>query len=798
MYKLILIFLLLTKANAFGQKEYNNWYFGDYAGITFNGQTPTALTDGQWWILEGGTTYSDANGDLQLYSEGNYVYNAIHGPLGSFSGSSTSTQSGLILKQPLNDTLFLVFGSAYHGNGGLSVSRINMNLNGGLGAMDFGFWNVGLITPVVEKIAVTHHANGVDYWVVVHEWYTNKFYSYLVTDQGVQMTPVISSVGSVHNGSGSNTQGQMKISPDGTKLVYCSESMMKNELFNFNNATGVVSNVISLPAYSSQYGVEFSPDGSKIYFASWNGGAIYQYNVLTTAWTLIQPIATDANGALQLGPDGKIYVERRFSGTHLGVIHAPNLSPNDCDYETEAVFLEGKTSGAGLPHCVASSFEFPKFNHKNYCNGESTCFRFVNNTLFDSLVWNFGDGSNTVSEVSNIGVCHQYSSGGQYEISLLTWNGGVADTSIQTLIISEPFIMNSSITICEGDSVFAEGQYQYSSGVFIDSFRTVEGCDSIISLNLTVKQKEFLYTENVCSGGSYTYPDGTVASNILIDESHISNLVGSNGCDSIITTNLTVVEPYSGAENVSVCSGQNYTYPDGTVSTNIVLSESHVSKLIGSKGCDSVITTTINITESYQVSDTVMVCKGESFTYADGTTSLNIQVPESHTSYFTTSEGCDSLITTFIEIQGNLTYTIVQNGNELTVNSSGSQFQWIQCNKGFDLIPGATDSIFVLTQNASYAVIITSENCTDTSTCYSVTDVSDESVINALYTVYPNPTTGKFVVQSPIEGELVVCDLTGRMMTHGKLNEEIDLSNQPSGIYFIFIDNYAFRINLVH
>jgi gliding motility-associated-like protein len=69
-------------------------------------------------------------------------------------------------------------------------------------------------------------------------------------------------------------------------------------------------------------------------------------------------------------------------------------------------------------------------------------------------------------------------------------------------------------------------------------------------------------TENVtlCQGSNYTYPDGTVSSNITTDESHISNLLTAAGCDSVVTTFIQVIVPTIDAgENQVICEGQSIT-----------------------------------------------------------------------------------------------------------------------------------------------------------------------------------------------------------------------------------------------
>ena len=126
----------------------------------------------------------------------------------------------------------------------------------------------------------------------------------------------------------------------------------------------------------------------------------------------------------------------------------------------------------------------------------------------------------------------------------------------------------------------------------------ITGCDSTITTNITVNEVYATTEEvSVCSGDDHTYPDGTTANNITANTSHISNLVSQvTGCDSTITTNITVNDVYAETEEVSVCSGDEHTYPDGTTETNITANKSYVSNLVSVvTGCDSTVTTNITV-----------------------------------------------------------------------------------------------------------------------------------------------------------------------------------------------------------
>ncbi|HLG35201.1 MAG TPA: hypothetical protein VI757_10000, partial [Bacteroidia bacterium] len=285
-------------------QETNIWYFGNHAGLDFNSGSPVAISGGQLVTLEGCFSISNSSGQLLFYSDGTTIWDRNHDtmPEGkNLWGHKSSTQSGIVVKDPGSNNLYYVFTAAAQANigfqgqphNGIAYSVVDMNLNGGLGDVIVAQKNIPLVGPATEKLAAVRHCNGTDVWVVAHKWNTNEFYAYQVSASGIS-APVITVVGLVHQDVGSfqaaETIGYMKFSPDGRRLALaCFSQMSVAELFDFNNVTGVVSNPITLNlppstnGYAGPYGVSFSPDGSRLYVV-WhdfpgNPNIIYQYDM---------------------------------------------------------------------------------------------------------------------------------------------------------------------------------------------------------------------------------------------------------------------------------------------------------------------------------------------------------------------------------------------------------------------------------------------------------------------------------------------------------------------------------------
>lgn len=367
--------LILFSLLSYSQKQGNIWYFGNHAGLNFNYSPPVVLTDGATYNApvelnsEGTAVICDSSGSLLFYTNGEKVWDKNHQVMPNGDGllsNLSSTQAALILPQPGNNQYYYVFTTDdFDVNSlkyGFRYSVVDMCLNNETGDVTMEK-NILLLDTVAEKLTAVKHENGIDYWVIIHKYYSDSFYSYLLTSSGVS-GPVVSSIGSIHPagfvGVGSAI-GQLKASPDGNKLAIVNGNSSNSvaEYFDFNKSTGTVSNCISIqtnPIYN-YYGVSFSPDNSKLYISCWlNNIGTYQFDLnagnsaaIIASKTLI---ADWGYFGMQLGVDGKIYLAR--VGEYLSVINNPNETGVNCNYLDSAIYLEGMKCSFGLPNFLDS------------------------------------------------------------------------------------------------------------------------------------------------------------------------------------------------------------------------------------------------------------------------------------------------------------------------------------------------------------------------------------------------------------------------------------------------------------
>jgi hypothetical protein len=383
----LLVSLLCLPFLIFSQNQNQKWYFGNGAALDFSGGVPISLTNSVMTSTEGCASVSDTlTGNLLFYTNGLQVWSANHAlmPNGSglLAGSSTSaTQGVLIVAYPQNPTKYFIFTTDETSNSpqnGLRYSVIDMSLNGGFGDVVAGQKNILLQANCSERLAVTHKIGGNGFWVMTHKRNSNEFDAFEVSANGVNPVPVTSGVGATHSttqqANGDETMGCLKFNHQGNKLAIALYAGNKVEVFDFDNCTGIVSNPLTINTIDNPYGVEFSPDDSRLYYSLYYNatfeGAIFQANLLATniaTSSVLVGISSSINfqcmGALQLAPDGKIYAAIN-SESWLSAISQPNTLGAACGFIDQAVNLLSatifpKTSLLGLPQKVLKSTYSP-------------------------------------------------------------------------------------------------------------------------------------------------------------------------------------------------------------------------------------------------------------------------------------------------------------------------------------------------------------------------------------------------------------------------------------------------------
>jgi hypothetical protein len=201
---------------------------------------------------------------------------------------------------------------------------------------------------------------------------------------------------------------------------------------------------------------------------------------------------------------------------------------------------------------------------------------------------------------------------------------------------------SNTIEICNGDSYSVSSSTYTSTGTYTDVLTSIlTGCDSSITTNLTVLDEIFLnQTVSICTGETYTV--GT--SNYNTSGNFADVLVSSlTGCDSTVNTNLSIIQPIIMNENVTICASQDYTVGTSIYTISGIFIDTITSI---NTGCDSIINTNLTVLAPIELNQEISICFGNSYTIG----ASNYTVSGSYSDVLTASNGCDSTINTVLTV----------------------------------------------------------------------------------------------------------------------------------------------------
>ncbi len=543
---LLLIGMITLVVMASAQKQANYWYFGQNAGVSFAMGPPAPLTNGALNTGEGCSAISTATGSLEFYTDGRFVYNKNHiqMPNGSgLLGHSSSTQSGIIVPKPGSTTQYYIFTVDAADNGlanGLCYSKVDMTLNDGLGDVVTTEKNISLVPLACEKVTAVGHSDGNTFWVITKKWGNSDFYAYRITYDGVNTTPVISTTGPPLTGNiGQASKGYLKVSPDGTKIATANNTAFKVGIYNFDNSTGLVSHLLTDENYvdpqgfdpGGPYGVEFSPNSKYLYIGEWKANRkIHQYDLssgdpttIVNSRVVVASVGQNAEpiGALQLGPDNRLYIAR-YEGNYLSRINQPNVQGPGCDFVENTTSLAGRECRYGLPPFIQSFFYLSAdfYWDEPACDGNLIHFNTSASDTPDSVKWTFPDGSHSAL----LDPSYLFPGTGLYGVGLVVYLYGQSKSVSHFIRINpgtDVFIGNDT-TVCASEAFYldAGGHTSYlwqdgstsqtiygdTTGWYRCQVANEFGCTATDSLYLTVNPNP-----EISAGPDLTIPEGTTA-----------------------------------------------------------------------------------------------------------------------------------------------------------------------------------------------------------------------------------------------------------------------------------------------
>ncbi len=238
-------------------------------------------------------------------------------------------------------------------------------------------------------------------------------------------------------------------------------------------------------------------------------------------------------------------------------------------------------------------------------------------------------------------------SAGTYTATL-TNSVGCDSTITLTVSVLQPSSSSLSQTICAGSSYSFGGQTLTQSGTYTHTLTNSVGCDSVITLSLSVLPTlRDTISQAICAGTSITWQGQTLSQAGYYHDT----LSTSSGCDSISTLALTLLQPSSSSQSHSMCAGDSYSWQGQTITS----AGTYTTTLTNSVGCDSTITLTVAVLQPSSSSITADICSGQSYQFGSQT----LTNAGSYTATFTNSVGCDSIVSLQLSVLQPSSSTVV-------------------------------------------------------------------------------------------------------------------------------------------
>ena len=477
--------------------------------------------------------------------------------------------------------------------------------------------------------------------------------------------------------------------------------------------------------------------------------------------------------------EGSIYAENGFNVSEAGSYTQNLQTVNGCDSVVTLTLtvnpIESTTLSASI--CEGTTYAENGFNASeagtytqnlqtiNGCDSIVTLTLAVNPVANTNLTAAICEGTTYTENGFNV------SEAGTYTQNLQTIDGC---DSIVTLTLSVNPVANTNLTvaICEGTTYTENGFNASETGTYTQTLQTVNGCDSIVTLNLIINPVASTnLTAAICEGSTYT-ENGF---NVSEAGTYTQNLQTVNGCDSVVTLNLSVNPVESTTLSAAICEGTSYTENGFNASE----AGTYTQNLQTVNGCDSVVTLNLSVNPVESTTLSAAICEGTSYTE----NGFNVSEAGTYTQNLQTINGCDSVVTLNLTV-----YPAYQMGIGAVIHEGETYEEY-----GFNVNEEGTYTQILQTVNGCDSII----------TLNVVLSSLDEVEANDIkVNVYPNPANSYTVLEAQgLKEEIPVYlfDIQGRkvreyVMKAGQETLRIDLGDLPKGVYTIMLGNVTKKL----
>ena len=487
-------------------------------------------------------------------------------------------------------------------------------------------------------------------------------------------------------------------------------------------------------------------------------------------------------------------------------------------YTVTATNAEGCSNTASVTVTVNPLPSVNISGNSSFCQGDNVT---LTATGANTYAWSNSQSQATIT-VSNPGT---------YTVTGTDANG-CSNTATKTVSVNPTYNTPLTHSMCEGESYNFYGQNITEAGTYTHTLQTVNGCDSVLTLTLTVKALptpsisgntalcEGESTTLTANGGiSYNWNNDSATNSINVAESGVYTVTATNveGCTATASATVTVNPPpiVVIGGNTSICEGgsttltasgaDTYSWSTGENTASVNISAFGIYTVTGTsaEGCSNTSEVTVLVSQLPNITITgeTDICAGEStiltanggesYLWSNGTTEATLTVSNAGTYQVIgyNEVGCNAMASTTVNVWQPAT-------SEFSIECPDSCYIW-------------NDQSYC-TSGDYTQTLQTVHGCDSVVTLHlTITVGLDDHNLGASMTVYPNPTNGVVNVQCTMNNvqvetmDILVYDAFGRLLrstdgvetfhetslqadTHGSsVQTKIDLSHFAPGVYLI-------------
>jgi hypothetical protein len=295
------------------------------------------------------------------------------------------------------------------------------------------------------------------------------------------------------------------------------------------------------------------------------------------------------------------------------------------------------------------------------------------------------------------------------------------------------------------------------TGYYSDTLTSTQGCDSIISLSLKVESGSAISRDiTICEGSSFFTGGGWQTT----PGTYTDTLISTAGCDSIITTRLNVNDQSRTILNIAICDGDSFRFGNNYLKQAGTFTRS----LFGHTGCDSIIELHLQVLPEVSLLREVRICEGDSY-FAGGKYNT---IPGLYYDKLTGINNCDSII---------ITNLIVQESYFIAKDTSICEGDSVLLGTVYYSKPGLYQTEFHTSRGCDSLIRwnLRFRNCP-----VNALEIPAEKIV-----VYPNPFKEILYISGRFD-KVQIYTLSG-ILIHEGCSKELNLSFLAPGLYIIRI-----------